>query len=164
MEGSFYNYSAKTLQGDEIKMDAYRGKVVLVVNTASNCVYTPEYEGLEKLYREYGEKGLVILGFPCNQFGNQEPGSDKEISEGCLAEFGITFPVFSKADVNGENTHPLFKYLKTCLPGCFSRRIKWNFTKFLVDSEGKPLRRYAPAMKPEMLAGDIERLLGIENP
>jgi glutathione peroxidase len=160
MENSFYSFSAVSLRGKEIGMDAYRGKVILVVNTASKCGFTPQYEGLEKLYKTYGEQGLVILGFPCNQFGNQEPGSEKDIAEGCLLNYGVTFPMFSKVDVNGEYAHPLFKYLKKKLPGFIISRIKWNFTKFLIDRNGVPVKRYSPSTKPESLSGDIEKLLG----
>ena len=160
MEGSFYGFSAVSLRGKEIGMDTFKGKVVLVVNTASKCGFTPQYEGLETLYKKYGEKGLMILGFPCNQFGNQEPGSGKDIAEGCLINYGVTFPMFSKVDVNGENAHPLFIYLKKKLPGFLINRIKWNFTKFLIDRNGKPVKRFSPATKPEDIAGDIENLLG----
>lgn len=160
MENSFYSFSAVSLRGKEIGMDAYRGKVILVVNTASKCGFTPQYEGLEKLYKTYGEQGLVILGFPCNQFGNQEPGSEKDIAEGCLLNYGVTFPMFSKVDVNGEYAHPLFKYLKKKLPGFIISRIKWNFTKFLIDRNGVPVKRYSSSTKPENLSGDIEKLLG----
>lgn len=159
MEENFYKYSAISLKGNEISMDAYRGKVILVVNTASKCGFTPQYEGLEKLYTNYKEKGLVILGFPCNQFGNQEPGSEKEIAEGCLINYGVTFPMFSKVNVNGANAHPIFKFLKSRLPGFMLKRIKWNFTKFLIDSDGVPVKRFAPATTPEKLIGDIEMLL-----
>jgi glutathione peroxidase len=160
MEDNFYKYKATSLRGGEIIMDSYRGKVILVVNTASKCGFTPQYEGLEKLYEKFKDKGLVILGFPCNQFGNQEPGSEKEIAEGCLINYGVTFPMFSKVDVNGENAHPIFKYLKSTLPGFLIKRIKWNFTKFLIDSKGIPVKRYSPSTKPEDLTGDIEKLLG----
>jgi len=163
MDNNFYMFSAKSLRGNEISMDAYRGKVILVVNTASKCGLTPQYEGLELLYEKYKDNGLVILGFPCNQFGNQEPGSEKEIAEGCLINYGVTFPMFSKIDVNGDNTHPLFKYLKSKLPGFIFKRIKWNFTKFLIDQNGVPVKRFAPSVKPESLAGDIEKLLGKTN-
>jgi glutathione peroxidase len=163
MEDSFYGFSAVSLRGKEIGMDTFMGKVVLVVNTASKCGFTPQYEGLETLYKRYGEKGLVILGFPCNQFGNQEPGSAKDIAEGCLINYGVTFPMFSKVDVNGSNAHPLFKYLKKHLSGFLISRIKWNFTKFLIDRNGIPVKRYSPSTKPEDLSGDIEKLLGDSN-
>jgi glutathione peroxidase len=150
---------AISLQGKEIGMDSYKGKVVLIVNTASKCGLTPQYEGLEKLYREYKDRGLVILGFPCNQFGHQEPGTEKEISEGCLVNYGVTFPMFSKIEVNGNNAHPIFKYLKKELKGFPSSNIKWNFTKFLIDKNGKPVKRFAPFVKPEEIRKHIEKLL-----
>ena len=160
MESKFYQFDAKTLQGKNIKTDAYKDKVVLVVNTASKCGLTPQYEGLEQLYKDYKDKGLVILGFPCNQFGKQEPGTEKEISEGCLINYGVSFPMFSKIEVNGANTHPLYQYLKKELPGFPGNNIKWNFTKFLVDKNGKPVKRFSPITKPEKLRKDIESLLG----
>jgi len=147
----FYQFTAKSLQGNEIKLEAYRGKTVLVVNTASKCGLTPQYEGLEKLYQKYKDKGFVILGFPCNQFGNQEPDDEKSISEGCLLNYGVTFQMFSKVDVNGENAHPIYKYLKKELGGLFGRKIKWNFAKFLIDSEGNPVKRFTPVTKPEVI-------------
>jgi glutathione peroxidase len=140
-------------------MDSYAGKVVLVVNTASQCGLTPQYEGLESLYRTYNERGLVILGFPCNQFGNQEPGTEKEISEGCLINYGVSFPMFSKIDVNGDDAHPVYKFLKDKLPGSLGKKIKWNFTKFLIDRTGLPVKRFAPTTIPEKLIEDIEKLL-----
>jgi glutathione peroxidase len=160
MESNFYQFKATTLQKKEINTDIYKDKVVLVVNTASKCGFTPQYEGLEKLYKDYKDKGLVILGFPCNQFGNQEPGSEKEISEGCLVNYGVSFPMFSKIDVNGENAHPIFKYLKNELKGFPGSNVKWNFTKFLVDRNGKPYKRFSSITKPEKLRKDIEALLG----
>jgi glutathione peroxidase len=159
MEDNFYQFNATSLQGKDISMDIFKGKVVLVVNTASKCGLTPQYEGLEKLYEKYKDKGLVILGFPCNQFGNQEPGTEKEISEGCLINYGVSFPMFSKIDVNGVNAHPIYKYLKDKLPGFLSKKIKWNFAKFLIDKNGKPVKRFSPTTVPEKLAGDIEKLL-----
>jgi glutathione peroxidase len=159
MQSNFYQFSAKSLQGKEIGMDTYKGRVVLVVNTASQCGLTPQYEGLENLYRKYNEKGLVILGFPCNQFGNQEPGTEKEISEGCLINYGVSFPMFSKIDVNGDDAHPVYKYLKDELPGSFGKKIKWNFTKFLIARDGIPVKRFAPTTIPEKLVKDIEKLL-----
>ena len=159
MESNFYQFKATSLQGKEINTERYKGNVILVLNTASKCGFTPQYEGLEKLYKEYKDKGLVILGFPCNQFGNQEPGTEKEISEGCLFNYGVTFPMFSKVDVNGENSHPIFKYLKNELKGFLGKNIKWNFTKFLIDKEGKPFKRFSPFTKPEKLRRDIESLL-----
>lgn len=158
----FYSFSALSLQGKEISMEQYKGKVVLVVNTASKCGLTPQYEGLEKLYRTYKDKGLVILGFPCNQFANQEPGGEKEISEGCLINYGVSFPMFSKVDVNGDSAHPLYKYLKSTLKGgILGSSIKWNFAKFLIDRNGKPVKRFAPVTTPEKLVKDIEKLLAV---
>jgi glutathione peroxidase len=159
MQDNFYQFSARSLQGKEISMETYKGKVILVVNTASKCGLTPQYEGLESLYGKYSDKGFVILGFPCNQFGNQEPGSEKEISEGCLVNYGVSFPMFSKIDVNGDNAHPIYKYLKNKLSGFTGRKISWNFAKFLIDSDGIPVKRFAPTTKPEKLVKDIERLL-----
>ena len=160
MAQSFYDFSAVSLRGEQISMDTFREKVVIVVNTASRCGFTPQYEGLENLYKKYNQQGLEILGFPCNQFGNQEPGSEKEIAEGCLINYGVTFKMFSKVEVNGENTHPVYQFLKKKLPGfLFSRKIKWNFTKFLIDRKGIPVKRFAPSFKPENMAADIERLL-----
>ena len=141
-------------------MGNFRNKNVMIVNTASNCGLTPQFEGLEKLYRKYREKDFVILGFPCNQFGNQEPGDEKSISEGCVLNFGVTFPMFSKIEVNGKNAHPLFRYLKSELKGLFGGRIKWNFTKFLIDKEGRPVKRFSPATKPEKIDQYLKRVLG----
>ena len=156
MNKTFYEYSAKSLHGQDVSMEAYRGKVVLVVNTASKCGLTPQYKGLEKLYQEYKSKGLVILGFPCNQFGRQEPGDAKSISEGCLLNYGVSFPMFSKINVNGKDAHPLYKYLKNELHGVFGNAIKWNFTKFLIDKNGNPVRRFAPITKPEKIRKWVE--------
>lgn len=155
----FYNLSATSLQGKEVDMDDFKGKVVLVVNTASHCGFTPQYEGLENLYKKYKDEGLVILGFPCNQFGNQEPGGKEEIEQGCLINYGVSFPMMEKVDVNGPNAHPVFQYLKSELGGLLGSRVKWNFTKFLIDANGKPVKRYAPITKPEKITPDIERLL-----
>lgn len=155
----FYDFKAKSLQGKEIGMDAFKGKTVLVVNTASKCGLTPQFEGLEKLYQKYKDKDFVILGFPCNQFANQEPGDEKSISEGCLINYGVSFPMFSKIDVNGSNTHPVYKYLKTELNGTFGNNIKWNFTKFLIDKDGTPLKRFAPITKPERIDNYLSKLL-----
>ena len=159
MEDNFYQFTATSLRGMDISMDQYKGKVVLVVNTASKCGLTPQYEGLEKLYRKYSDKGLVILGFPCNQFGNQEPGSEKEIEESCLINYGVSFPMFSKIDVNGDNAHPIFMYLKNRLPGFFGKKIRWNFAKFLIGRDGIPVKRFAPQTVPEKMEKDIEKLL-----
>ena len=162
MENNFYQFSAKSLQGKEISMETYRGKVVLVVNTASKCGLTPQYEGLENLYQKYKDQGLVIFGFPCNQFGNQEPGTEKDIAEGCLINYGVSFQMFSKIDVNGVNAHPIYKYLKEELLGLFGKNIKWNFAKFLIDRKGIPVKRFSPTTKPEDLVKDIERHLGVK--
>lgn len=156
---NFYQFKAKSLEGKEISMTEYKGKVVLVVNTASKCGFTPQYEGLEALYKKFKDKGLVILGFPCNQFGGQEPGDAVEISNFCSLKYGVTFPMFSKIEVNGDNAHPLYKFLKTQLPGTLGNEIKWNFTKFLLDRNGKPIQRYGSTTKPENIAEDIEKLL-----
>lgn len=163
MKTEFYSLTAKSINGMEIKMDEYKGKVILVVNTASKCGFTPQLEGLEMLYKKYNAKGFAILGFPCNQFANQEPGDEKSISEGCLINYGVTFPMFSKIDVNGENTHPVFKYLKKELTGIGGKRIKWNFTKFLIDTKGNPVKRFAPVTKPEKIEKYIKLLLNPES-
>ena len=160
MGQNFYDFSALSLQGKKVNMDVYKGKVVIVVNTASKCGFTPQYEDLEWLYNKYNKAGLEILGFPCNQFGNQEPGSEKEIAEGCIINYGVTFQMFSKVDVNGDKAHPVFIYLKNRLPGfVFSKKIKWNFTKFLIDREGNPVKRFAPSFKPRQMVADIEKLI-----
>ena len=159
MKSQFYQFSAKSLQGKEISMEEYKGKTILVVNTASKCGLTPQFEGLEKLYKKYKDKGFVILGFPCNQFANQEPGDEKSISEGCLINYGVSFPMFSKIEVNGGNTHPMYKYLKKELGSLFGGKIKWNFTKFLIGSDGKPLKRFSPITKPEKIDEYLNRTL-----
>jgi glutathione peroxidase len=155
----FYKFKSKNIEGKEISMKAYEGKVVLIVNTASKCGFTPQYEGLETLYKKFKDKGLVILGFPCNQFGGQEPGSAEEISKFCSLKYGVTFPMFQKIEVNGDNADPLYKYLKTALPGTLGNDIKWNFTKFLLDKKGNPVSRYGSSTKPEDIIADIEKLL-----
>ena len=147
----FYQFSAKNIKGQEVQLSDFRGKYILVVNTASKCGLTPQLEGLEKIYAKYREQGFVILGFPCNQFANQEPGDEKSISEGCLLNYGVTFPMFSKIEVNGENTHPIYKFLKSKLKYLFGSRIRWNFEKFLIDRNGKPIKRFAPWVKPEKI-------------
>lgn len=151
MEQQFYKFTAKNIQGKETPMSNFSGKTILVVNTASQCGFTPQLEGLEKIYQKYKDKGFVVLGFPCNQFGNQEPGDEKSISEGCLINYGVTFPMFSKVEVNGEKAHEIFVYLKKELKGLFGGKIRWNFTKFLIDPKGKPLKRFSPATKPEKI-------------
>jgi glutathione peroxidase len=159
MKQNFYQFEATSLQGKEISMENYRGKSILVVNTASKCGLTPQFEGLENLYRKYIDKGFVILGFPCNQFANQEPGDEKSISEGCLINYGVSFPMFAKVDVNGESAHPIFKYLKKELNGTFGNKVKWNFTKFLIDTNGKPLKRFSPLTKPEKIDKYIKNIV-----
>ncbi len=153
---SIYEFSAKTLQGRDVSLADYRGKAMLIVNTASKCGFTPQYDGLEKLYREHQADGLVVLGFPCNQFGGQEPGSEAEIGAFCQINYGVSFPMFAKIDVNGPRTHPLYEFLKGEKAGILgTRSIKWNFTKFLVDRAGKVAGRFAPTTKPQ----DIEQAI-----
>ncbi len=159
MQSEFYSLMAKSLQGKDVPMRDFHGKTILVVNTASKCGLTPQYEGLQKLYEKYQDKGFTILGFPCNQFANQEPGDEQSIAENCLVNYGVTFPMFSKIDVNGPGTHPIFKYVKDKLPGLLGKRIKWNFTKFLIDRNGKPLKRFSPTTKPEKIDSEIAKLL-----
>ena len=155
-----YEFSAQTIDGKPCTLAEFRGKVLLVVNTASQCGFTPQYTGLEALHQKYSARGFAVLGFPSNQFGKQEPGSDTEIAEFCKTNFGVTFPLFSKIDVNGANAHPLFKYLTATKKGLLgSEAIKWNFTKFLVGKDGTVIDRYAPTNKPEDIAKDIERAL-----
>ncbi len=160
MSKNVYQFTVKTNRGQEASLDNYRGKVLLIVNTASKCGFTEQYRGLQQLYQELGERGLEILAFPCNQFANQEPGSDEEIATFCETRFQTTFPLFAKIDVNGENAHPLYAYLKEQAPGIMgSKAIKWNFTKFLVDREGRVVKRFAPKDTPEALRKEIEALL-----
>ena len=157
---SIYDFKARAIDGKEISLETYRGKVVLIVNVASKCGFTPQYKGLESLYEKYKDQGLVILGFPCNQFGGQEPGAEAEILSFCDLNYGVTFPLFSKIDVNGTNAHPLFGYLKTAKPGILgTEAIKWNFTKFLIDRKGEPIHRYAPSDKPEAIDSDVKAAL-----
>lgn len=156
----FYDYNATSIIGEEISMSQYKGKVVLVVNTASKCGFTPQYEGLQKLYEKYKDEGFVILGFPCNQFNQQEPGSEKEIKTFCTTNYHISFPLFEKIEVNGDKTHPLYKFLKSEATGfLWTKSIKWNFTKFLIDTEGKVLTRYGSSTKPKDIETDISKLL-----
>lgn len=156
---NFYDFVAKDINGKDINMNQYKGKVILVVNTASKCGFTPQFKGLEELYSEYKEKGFEILGFPCNQFKNQDPGSNSEINNFCQLNYGVTFTMFEKIDVKGPNTHPIFKYLKEQTKGLLNDEIKWNFTKFLIDSNGNVVKRYAPTTAPSKLKKDIEDLL-----
>ena len=157
---SITDMEVKAADGGTVSLDTWRGKVLLIVNTASRCGFTPQYEGLEELHRRYGDRGFEVLAFPCNQFGAQEPGDAAEIANFCSLTYDVTFPVFAKIDVNGPNAAPIFQRLREQAPGVLgSRGIKWNFTKFLVDREGRAVRRYAPTVKPEALIGDIEALL-----
>ncbi len=157
---SIYDYSAQTLSGQPAPLSDYNDKVVLIVNTASKCGFTPQHEGLEALYRQYADRGLVVLGFPCNQFGGQEPGNADEIQNFCSLTYDVTFPMFAKIDVNGPKAHPLYEYLKREKKGLLgSEGIKWNFTKFLVGRDGEVVERFAPTTKPEDMSGAIEKLL-----
>ena len=157
---TIYDYSARTLEGRETSLSEFKDKVLLIVNTASKCGFTPQYEGLQKLYSHFADRGLVVLGFPCNQFGHQEPGGAEAIGAFCEKNYGVSFPMFAKIDVNGDNAHPLYTFLKAQAPGLLgSKAIKWNFTKFLVGRDGKVVRRYAPRDTPEKIAADIEALL-----
>lgn len=156
---TFYDLKAKTLQGKEVDFSEFKGKAVLVVNTASKCGLAPQFEGLEKLHQKYKNDGLVVLGFPSSQFLNQEPGDASDIEEACQINFGVTFQLFEKIDVNGPKTHPVFRYLKSKLGGLFGSRIKWNFTKFLIDAEGNPVKRFSPTTKPEAIEADILKVL-----
>jgi len=157
---SVYDFSVNDIRGEPVKLDRYRGKVMLIVNTASECGFTPQYKGLEAMYEKLHAKGLEVLGFPCNQFGGQEPGDEQQIAQFCELNYGVTFPMFAKVDVNGDKTAPLYKYLKAEKPGLLgSEAIKWNFTKFLVDRDGKVVKRYAPNDTPESIARDVEKIL-----
>lgn len=155
-----YNIEAKLSNGETIKLEQYKGKVLLVVNVASRCGFTPQYDGLQNLYEKYKDQGLEVLAFPCNQFGKQEPGSDQEIQDFCTMNFSVKFPLFQKIEVNGANAHPLYDQLKSSLPGIMgTKAIKWNFTKFLVDKAGNPVSRHASNAKPESLEDEIKKLL-----
>lgn len=157
---SIYNVSAAGIDGNPVSLDTYKDKVLLIVNTASQCGFTPQYEGLQALHDQYADQGLVVLGFPCNQFGQQEPGGSDQIQSFCETRFRVSFPLFQKIEVNGSNAHPLYQYLTKAVPGIFGTEgIKWNFTKFLVDRSGKVVKRYPPTTKPEDLAKDIQALL-----
>lgn len=157
----FHQLAATSLGGQLISMKDYADKVVLVVNTASHCGFTPQYNGLESLYKKYAPLGFVVLGFPCNQFGKQEPGSAEEIAQTCFINYEVSFPIFEKVDVNGSSAHPIFRYLKNELPGLMGGRIKWNFTKFLIGRDGKPLKRFAPFTTPEKMEAIILSALQI---
>jgi glutathione peroxidase len=157
---STFDFNAKDIGGADVDLSKYKGKVLLIVNTASKCGFTPQYKGLEQVYEQFKDKGAVVLGFPCNQFNGQEPEGEAEIGAFCEKNFGVTFPLFSKIDVNGGGAHPLFQHLKKAAPGLLgTEAIKWNFTKFLIKKDGTVYKRYAPATKPEELIGDIEKLL-----
>ncbi|WP_288370331.1 glutathione peroxidase [uncultured Marinobacter sp.] len=159
-DATIYDFSAKDIKGNEISLADYQGKVLLIVNTASKCGFTPQFEGLQNLHKELGDKGFEVLGFPCNQFLSQDPGDEDAISQFCSLNYGVSFPMFAKIEVNGEGTHPLFRFLKKEAKGLMgSEKVKWNFTKFLVDSNGQVVRRYAPTAKPEEIRADIEKLL-----
>lgn len=155
----FYDFSATHMDGEVVKMSKYKGDVVLVVNTATKCGLAPQFDELEELHQKYGTNGLSILGFPCNQFANQESGSNDQIQNICKLNFGVTFTLFEKVDVNGEKAHPLYKYLRREAKGLFSDKIKWNFTKFLIDKQGNVIRRYAPTVKPSAIEKDIVKLM-----
>ncbi|WP_395343878.1 glutathione peroxidase [Ningiella sp. W23] len=160
MSADIYQHKIELNNGTVTDLDAYKGKVVLIVNTASKCGFTPQYKGLESLYQNYKNKGLTVIGFPCDQFGHQEPGSDEEIEQFCSLNYGVSFPLSKKIDVNGNDAHPLYKTLKDAAPGLLgSKRIKWNFTKFLIDQKGDVVKRYAPNTKPKDIERDIKALL-----
>lgn len=160
MTGSVFDYAARTLAGTEIALSNFRGKVLLIVNTASQCGFTPQYDGLEKLHRKFEPRGFAVLGFPCNQFGAQEPGDEAEIGRFCTTNYAVSFPMFAKIEVNGANTHPLYRFLKKEKPGTLgTENIKWNFTKFLTDRDGHVVERFASPAKPESLESRIEALL-----
>jgi len=157
---SVYDFEAQTINGESVKLDQYRGKVLLIVNTASKCGFTPQFEGLETLWKELGPKGLAIVGFPCNQFGGQDPGGNSEIASFCQLNYGVSFPMMAKIDVNGPNAHPLYQFLVKAAPGILgTKAIKWNFTKFLIGRDGRVLGRYAPTDTPKSLMSDIEKAL-----
>jgi glutathione peroxidase len=157
---STFDFKAEDIAGKPVDLSQYKGQVLLIVNTASKCGFTPQYKGLEKVYEQFKDKGAVVLGFPCNQFGGQEPEGEAEIGAFCEKNFGVTFPLFAKVDVNGGGAHPLFQHLKKAAPGLLgTEAIKWNFTKFLIKKDGSVYKRYAPSTAPEELVGDIEKLL-----
>ena len=155
----FYDFKARKMNGQEVSMEAYKGKILVVVNTASKCGLTPQFKELEELYQEYKTKGVEILGFPCNQFAKQDSGSNEEIHEFCQLNYRVRLNMFEKIDVNGNNAHPLYKYLKNEAKGLFGKGIKWNFTKFLIDANGNVIKRYAPTVSPSKIKYDIEKLL-----
>ena len=155
-----YDFQADSIDGAKIPLSVYRGKTLLIVNVASRCGFTPQYKGLENLYEKYKDQGFLVLGFPCNQFGSQEPGTESEIKNFCETNYSVKFPLFSKIDVNGSQAHPLYKFLEKAKPGILGTEgIKWNFTKFLIDRQGNPVKRYAPADKPEAIEDDLKTVL-----
>ena len=156
---TIYDFKALNNKGAEVDFSQYQGQVLLIVNTASKCGFTPQYDGLEALYQKYKDQGLTVIGFPCDQFAHQEPGSDAEIAEFCRLNHGVTFPLMSKIEVNGDNAHPIYKYLKSVAKGTFGSAIKWNFTKFLISRDGKTVKRYAPTVTPEKMEKDIQEML-----
>ena len=156
---SLYDIHVKDIDGNDVKLEKYKSKVILIVNVASQCGYTNQYAGLQELHQKYSDKGLSILGFPCNQFLSQEPGTEEEIKNFCMTNFGVEFDMFSKIDVNGKNTHPLYVYLKKSAGGFVTDDIKWNFTKFLINRDGEVVKRYAPSTKPKDIEADIQKLL-----
>ena len=162
---TIYDFGVKTIDGEDVSLANYRGTALLIVNVASQCGFTPQYAGLGKLYGKYKDQGFAVLGFPCNQFGGQEPGTEAEIKSFCEANYGVKFPLFAKLDVNGPQAHPLYQFLREARPGILgTEAIKWNFTKFLVDREGNPVKRYAPREKPEDIDEDINHLLTARKP
>ncbi|AEF99903.1 glutathione peroxidase [Methylomonas methanica] len=155
-----YSFQATRIDGESVSLESFKGQLLLIVNTASRCGFTPQYQGLESLYQAFKDQGFSVLGFPCNQFGQQEPGDSAEISDFCATNFGVSFPLFEKIDVNGQNAHPLFQYLKSAAPGVLgTKAIKWNFTKFLVGRDGKVIKRYPSMTTPESIRKDIQRYL-----
>lgn len=159
MDDRLYDFSAITNKGDEFQFSSLEGKAVLIVNTASKCGFTPQYEGLQKIHEQYGPEGLVVLGFPCDQFAHQEPGTDSDIEQFCSLNYGVTFQLMKKIDVNGKDAHPLFVWLRKQAPGALGSAVKWNFTKFLVSKDGKTVQRFAPTIEPDKMHGDIEKAL-----
>jgi glutathione peroxidase len=164
MPDSIFELTARRNDGSDLSFGGFSGKLLLIVNTASKCGFTPQYEGLEALHREYGSRGLVVLGFPCDQFAHQEPGSDEEIAAFCKVNFGVTFALMAKVEVNGSGTHPVFAFLKERAPGAVGGGIKWNFTKFMVSRDGRTVRRFAPSTEPMTVAADIEKELAVIDP
>ncbi|WP_227937970.1 glutathione peroxidase [Alkalihalobacillus deserti] len=158
---SVHDFSVLKANGEEVQLDSYKGKVLLIVNTATKCGLAPQFNGLEKLHQQYLEEGLAVIGFPCNQFMNQEPVNDDQMEETCKLNFGVTFPLFTRINVNGKDAHPLYKYLKKAKKGLLSSEIKWNFTKFLIDKDGQVVERYGPNVEPKKIEDDIKRLIAI---